>query len=120
MAVDTSLVGTIANPMPSVYQHLAGTNGSQGGLILFFTNILRLVFVVAGIYVFINFILAGFQFMTAAGDSKAVAAASNKIWFSLVGLIIVVGSFALASLFSQLIFGRADFILNPTLYGPGV
>jgi len=115
-SVDTSLVGTITNPMPPAYQTLTGTNG---GLILFFTNILRLVFVVAGIYAFINFILAGYQFMTAAGDSKAVSAASNKIWFSLVGLIIVVGSFALASLFSQLIFGNAGFILNPKIYGPG-
>jgi len=112
-AQGTDIVGTIATP-PTAYKDL-----THGGLILFFTNILRLVFVVAGIFAFINFILAGFQFMTAGGDSKAVSAASNKIWFSLIGLVIVVASFALASLVSQIIFGRADFILNPTLYGPG-
>jgi len=110
------LIGTITNPMPSAYQHLTGTNG---GLILFFTNILRVIFAVAGIYAFINFILAGFQYLGAAGDTKALTAAWNRIWNSLLGLIIVVGSFALAALFSQLIFGRADYILNPTLYGPG-
>jgi len=116
MAVDTSLIGTIANPMPSGYKNLTGANG---GLILFFTNILRLVFIVAGIYAFVNFILAGFQFMTAAGDSKAIGAASSRIWFSLLGLVVVVGSFALAALISQLVFGDASFILSPTLYGPG-
>jgi hypothetical protein len=109
----TDIVGTIAPP-PTAYKSLA-----QGGLILFLTNILRLVFVVAGIYAFINFILAGFQYMSAAGDAKALAAAWNRIWNSLLGLILVVGSFALAALFSQLIFGKADFILNPTIYGPG-
>lgn len=115
----TDIVGTITNPMPSVYKNLVGTSSQSGGLMLFLTNILRLVFVVAGIYAFINFIIAGFQYMTAAGDTKALDAAWSRIWNSLLGLILVVGSFALASLFSQLIFGRADFILNPTLYGPG-
>jgi hypothetical protein len=110
------IVGTITNPLPTPYQSLIGTNG---GLILFFTNILRLVFVIAGIYAFLNFILAGFQYMGAGGDSKAMGAAWARIWQSMLGLIIIVGSFALASLFSQLIFGRPDFILNPTIYGPG-
>jgi hypothetical protein len=111
---DSSLIGTIANPMPAGYSSVTG-----GGLILFLTNILRLIFVVAGIYAFINFILAGFQYMSAAGDAKALSAAWNRIWNSLLGLILVVGSFALAALVSQLIFGNAGYILNPTLYGPG-
>lgn len=110
------LIGTITNPMPTAYQSLTGTNG---GLILFFTNILRLVFVVAGIYALINFITAGYQFMSAGGDSKAINQAWNRILFSLVGLIVIVGSFALAALFSKLIFGDAGYILNPQLYGPG-
>jgi hypothetical protein len=83
------------------------------------TNILRLVFVVAGIYAFINFILAGFQYMGAGGDAKAMNAAWSRIWQSMMGLVLIVGSFALAALFSQLFFGDASFILNPKLYGPG-
>jgi hypothetical protein len=113
------VVGKITNPLPDQYKNVVGTAGSQGGLILFFTNILRLVFVVAGIYAFINFILAGFQYMGAAGDTKALNAAWSRIWQSLMGLILIVGSFALAALFSQLFFGDASFILNPKLYGPG-
>jgi hypothetical protein len=107
------IVGKITTPTTG-YSGLA-----QGGFVQFLTNILRLIFVVAGIYAFINFILAGFQYMSAAGDSKALSAAWNRIWNSLLGLILVIGSFAIASLLSQIIFGRADFILNPTLYGPG-
>jgi hypothetical protein len=109
----TSIVGTVKNPLPPAYQGIA-----SGGLILFLTNILRLVFVVAGLFAFINLILAGFQFMSAGGDSKAIEKAMAKIWQSLVGLILVVGSFALAALFGYLLFGNAGFILNPKIYGP--
>jgi len=109
----TSIVGTVENPLPSAYQGIA-----SGGLILFLTNILRLVFVAAGLFAFINLILAGFQFMSAGGDTKATEKAFGKIWQSLLGLVIVVGSFALAALFGYLLFGNAGFILNPTIYGP--
>lgn len=112
------IVGKVTNPLPSVYKNIGGTTGQAGGLILFFSNVLRLVFVVAGIYAFINFVIAGFQYMSAGGDSKALGDAWNRIWQSLWGLVIIVGSFALASLFGQLIFGDPTFILNPKIYGP--
>ncbi len=105
------IVGTIKNPL--TYGSATG-----GGLILFLTNIIRVFFVVAGILAFLNFTIAGFQYMTAAGDSKALQAAWDRIWQSLLGLILIVGSFALAALFGFLIFGDPGFILNPKIYGP--
>ncbi len=110
------IVGSVQNPLPGAYQSVTG---SPGGLILFLTNILRLIFVAAGIYAFINLIVAGFQFMTAGGDAKAITAAWNKIWQSLLGLVFIVGSFALASLFGQIVFGDPGFILSPKIFGPG-
>jgi hypothetical protein len=110
-----SIVGKITNPLPSSYKTLTGSNG---GLILFFSNVLRLVFVVAGIYAFINFIIAGFQYMNAGGDSKALSAAWDRIWQSLLGLIIIVGSFALAALVGIVFFGKPEAILSPQIYGP--
>lgn len=111
------VVGKITNPLPTAYQNAVGANG--GGLMLFLTNILRVVFVVAGVYAFLNFIIAGFQYMSAAGDSKALSAAWDRIWQSFIGLIIIVASFALAALMGQILFGNPQFILNPVLYGPG-
>lgn len=107
------VVGTVTNPLPGTYQNIA-----TGGLVLFFTNILRLIFVVAGIWAFINFIIAGFQYMSAGGDSKALESAWARIWQSLLGMVIIVGSFALAALIGQVFFGNAAAILSPTLYGP--
>lgn len=88
------------------------------GVTQFFSNILRLVFVGGGIYAFVNLVLAGFQYMTAGGDAKALGAAWARIWQTLLGLLIVIGSFALASLFGYLIFKDPGFILNPKVYGP--
>lgn len=115
----TGVVGRITNPLPSAYQSLTSGGGSPGGLILFFTNVLRVIFVGAGIYAFVNLIIAGFQFMTAGGDAKAISTAWNRIWQSLLGLILIVSSFALAALFGQLIFGNPGFILSPQIFGPG-
>jgi outer membrane phospholipase A len=102
----------VGNVIPGVYQ-------TTGGFGIFISNILRLVFVAAGVWAFVNVIIGGFQFISAGGDSKAVSAAWNRIWQSLLGLIIVVGSFAIITMASYIIFGKGDAILNPQLYGPG-
>jgi len=113
MAASSDIVGQVTNPLPHAYQGV-----TSGGLVLFITNIIRFLFVAAGIFAFINLILAGFQYMSAGGDTKAMSQAFSKIWGSLLGLVIVVGSFALAALFGFLLFGDAGFILNPKIYGP--
>lgn len=105
------VIGNVTNPLPGAYK-------STGGFGLFFSNVLRLVFVAAGIYAFINFIIAGFQYMTAAGDAKALSAAWDRIWQTLLGLVILVGSFAITAVLSQLFFGSPTYILNPTISGP--
>ena len=107
------IIGTITNPLSSSYGNV------NTGLIPFFTNLLRLLFVGAGIYALLNIVLAGFQYMSAGGDTKALTAAWARIWQTLLGLLIIVGSFALAALFGYLIFGDAGYILNPVIYGPG-
>jgi hypothetical protein len=107
----TEIIGKIANPLP--YADVRG-----GGLVVFLSNLLRLVFVVAGIYAFINLIIAGFEYMSAGGDSKALTKAWGRIWQTLLGLAIIAGSFVLAALFGYILFGDAMFILKPVIYGP--
>ena len=69
----------------------------------------------AGIYALINFILAGYAFLSAGDDPKKVAGAWAKIWQTALGLLVVAGSFVLAAIFGQLIFGQWNFILNPSI-----
>jgi len=105
-------LGSVTNPLP-----YSGT-GPGGGLIILFNNVLRLVFVGAGIYAFIRLIVAGLGFISAGGDSKKMTSAWNSIWQSLLGLIIIIGSFAIAALIGQLLYRDPGAILSPKIYGP--
>ena len=106
--------GPITPPEPFIDKY----GGYQTGLIGFFNNVIRLLIAVAGIWGFINSILAGFGFMSAAGDPKKVSLAWAKIWQSLLGLLIIAGSFVLAAIFGYLLFGDTTAILQPKIYGP--
>jgi hypothetical protein len=107
----SAFVGTVANPLPYA-------SVENGGLTMFFTNVLRLVFVIAGIYAFINLILAGFAYMSAGGDSKAMAKAWDKIWQTLLGLAIIAGSFVIAAVVGFILFNDPMFLMKFTVYGP--
>ena len=110
------IIGKVAPP-PGVSSY--GADGNPSGLITLLNNVLRLMIIVAGIFALINFILAGYSFMSAAGDPKKIELAWAKIWQSIVGLLIIVGSFALAALVGWLIFKDPGAILKPVIYGPG-
>lgn len=110
------IFGTIEAPEGvAAYNAQAGEGGL--GLMLFFSNIIRLISIVGGLWVFVNFLLAGFSYITAAGDSGATKKVYDKIIMSVIGLVIIASSYTIAGIASLLLFGRADFILNPSLIG---
>jgi len=111
-----SVIGEINNPLENSY---GAYNNTGAGIVGLLTNIIRLAFVIAGIFALFNFIIAGYQYMMAAGDAKKLEAAWARIWQTLVGLIIVVSSFILAVIFGYLFFRDPMFILRPKIYGPG-
>jgi len=88
------------------------------GMVSLANRIFKIVIVGAGIYAFINIIVAGYEFLGAGGDAKKVEAAWKRIWQSLLGLAFVAGSFVLAAIFGWLIFKDPTAILNPKIYGP--
>jgi len=108
------IFGHIAPP-PGVDRY-GGTGGA--GLITLLNNIMKLLIAGAGIYAVLNLIIAGYEFISAGGDTDKVTKAWNKIWQSALGLAIAGGSFALAAIFGRIIFGNYDAILNPSVYGP--
>ncbi len=110
---NTNIIGTKISPPTGGY------GGAATGIVPLLTNILRLAFAAAGVFALVNFIIAGYQYMNAGGDAKALSAAWNRIWHTLLGLVVLVLSFAFASLVGYVMFGDAGFILNPKVYGPG-
>lgn len=93
-------------------------NAPNGGIIFLMNNLLKLAIVIAGLFTLINFIIAGYTFFSAGGDSKKITEATAKIWQSIIGLLIVAGSFLLAAIVGWLIFRNGGAIINPTIYTP--
>jgi len=94
-------------------------NPEASGLITLISNIIKFAISGAGLYVFFNIIMAGYQFISGGGDAKAVASAWAKIYQSLIGLAIIAGSLLITAVVSLVIFGNATTLLSPTVYGPG-
>lgn len=111
--------GTIQAPAAVAKYNAAAKSvtGSDIGLVLFVSNMIRIATIIAGVWVMVNFILAGWTYIISTGDSKAHSDASSKMTFSLVGLAIIVGSYTLAALIGLVFFGDATYILNPKLTG---
>ncbi len=114
---DTSeIFGTVEAP-----KGVAAFNEQAGGgigLLIFISNMIKLGTVIAGIWVLFNFIQAGFTYITSSGDSGAHKKVTDQLTMSVIGLVIIVTAYTLIAVISLLLFGKADYILNPTICGP--
>ena len=104
-------IGTI--PQPSALTHFGTVKGGAIGELI--QLILNALVVGAGVFVLFNLIFAGYAFFTAGDDPKKVSAAWQKIYLSVLGLIVVAGAFVLAAIFGWLIYGRFDALLKPEI-----
>lgn len=107
--------GTIDKP-PGVDRF--GSDG-ENGILIFISNLLQLATVIAGLWVLLNFILAGFEYISSQGDSGAHAKVREKITNSVIGLVIIAVSYTLVAVIGLILFGDAAYFLNPTLIGAG-
>lgn len=60
-----------------------------------FASGIQSLLALAGILVFITFIIGGFKYITAGGDPKAIQAAHSTLTYAILGLILVVLSFSI-------------------------
>lgn len=107
----SAIFGTVSPP-PGV-SNFGGTCGS--GLIVFISNMIKVVVLIAGLFGTFNIISAGYLYLSSNGNAKVVEEAGQKLLMSFIGLAIIVGSFAITSIVSYLLFGDASFILNPDI-----
>jgi hypothetical protein len=113
---DPDVFGNVTPP-PGVAAYDAQAGGI--GLVLFASNLIRLGTIIAGIWVFFNFITAGYEYITAAGDTGSHKKVQEKLTMSVMGLVIIVMAYTVAGVLGLIIFGDASYILNPKICGPG-
>jgi len=110
------IIGAIEVPAGAL-QYDAQSAGSFG-LFLFISNLIKMGTVIAGIYILFNFLLAGYAYITSAGNTKVNEEVKNKLTYSVVGMILIVSSYIAIGLLGLLFFGKANFFLQPEICGP--
>lgn len=101
---------------PSFYAKFDG--GNVGGIGILVNIIIRSLIVIASIYTVFNLVLAGYWYLSAAGDSKRISEASSKIWQSVIGVVVAGGAVMLAGLIGKIFFGNSSAILDITIFTP--
>lgn len=70
--------------------------GDPGGFVAsLFKNGISMLILGAFLLMLIYTIIAGIKFITAGGDSKAISAAWSQIYMGMIGMLVVVGSYAI-------------------------
>ena len=108
----------IQNPLQSFgYGELCGTGGT--GPLTLLNNIFQLIVMAAGLFALINLIISGVHYISSQGKPEETQKAWARITFSLIGLIIIAGSFVIMAIVSKALFGDFNFIFTPQIHGPG-
>jgi len=111
--VNLLLAGIFGNIQAPSQLSKYSSAGSEGqGLFLFLSNAFKFAGVIAGIILVVQFITAGYMYISANGDSKKTEQAWAKIWQAILGLVIVASAFTLAAVIGRLL---GFDILNPTI-----
>jgi len=108
-----AVVGAIDAP-PGVAKFNAQADSGLG-IILFFSNLIKLIAIVAGLWTMINFIIAGFTYVTSADNPSAIEKIGSKLSSSVIGLAIIVASYTIAAVIGLILFGDAGFIISPEI-----
>lgn len=64
----------------------------------FIRNGIMLLIIVAFIVDLLYTIIAGIRFITANGDEKAISSATSQIWWGMIGMVVVIGAYAIIKL----------------------
>lgn len=102
------------SPPPGVASYDTQAGGGIG-LIAFVSTLLQIATVLLGLWVFMQFFFAGYEYVTSSGDTGAHNKVKDRLTMSITGLVIIVGSYSIAALLGLIFFGDATFIINPKL-----
>ena len=98
LAQNLTLPGNVSIQGPTGFS----ANFTDIGHIL--TDIIPLIFIIAGVGLLLMIISAGFTMLTSAGDAKKMEKAQQQLTYAIVGFIIIFAAFWLVKIFGT-IFG---------------
>lgn len=90
---------SVSNKIPvNIPEQPAVANWPYKDVGSFVGNIIISAMVLAGVTTFLMLVYGGVQYITSSGDKAQTESARNKITYSIIGLVIVVGSYAIITL----------------------
>lgn len=109
----SAIIGGVDAP-PAVAA-INSASGSDIGIVFFISRLIQFANIVAGILVMINFVMAGFTYIVNAGSSSVNEKVRDQLTWSILGILLIVGSYSLAGIFGLVFYGDPTFIISPTL-----
>ena len=111
----SSIIGGVE--APDAVANINSLSGGNIGIIFFISRAINFANIVAGILVMINFVVAGFLYLTGAGSASNMSKINERMMWSVVGILMIIGSYTLAAIFGTVFYGDPTFIINPTITG---
>lgn len=86
----------IVNPaITTIFGENPGQDGGAYSLQIFLSSMITIVLSVGGIVAFFMLLWGGFEYITAGGDKEATQKAGKRITSALIGLALLLSSFAI-------------------------
>jgi len=103
--------------LPSSIQYYPGSAGGVNGFMFFLSRLINFFVIICGIWTLFNFLFAGYTFISAQSDAKAMTSVRESLTMTAIGLAIIAGAYIIAGLIGLIFFGDASFILSPQITG---
>lgn len=112
-------IGTIDTP-PGVDKQIAASNLAPDEIAIFFflSSLIKIVNVLAGIWVMFNIVFAAFNYLSGQGSADTHKKVRDKITMSFVGLFLLAIAYMAVAVISLLLFGDAGYVLKPDIVSP--
>jgi hypothetical protein len=105
--------GTIGGDGLGPFGNVADATSGLTGVTRIVSSIIGIMTIAAGMWFLFQFTIGGFNWITAGGDKAKLQSARDRLTNALIGLVVVVGGWAVLALAGQ--FFNVDF----TVQSPG-
>ncbi len=102
-----NVIGTINTP-----KQVQNLGFGAGGISTFLTNIVTIIYTIAGIIFVFMMILGAFQWITSGGDKEGIEKARKRITNAIIGLVLLAVTFLIVGVIGQ-ITGFTLFVGQP-------
>lgn len=112
LAQNPTGLGTIGGPGlgPFGDSNFSGT-GPLDALAKVISTLIGFITIVAGIYFMLQFLIGGFEWLSASGDKTRLEKAQSRLTNGVIGIVIVVAAYGIVAVIGRLL-GLDIFLVN--------